>query len=103
MKLNLVSLLTVAALLTAAPTALALPEPVAAASTPEATLPALPVIERSLEKRSVPATVEVDGLRYRKCPRTTSDCPAIGQYPIGTHINLVCYTRTDTTVVDGDA
>lgn len=56
---------------------------------------------RALEKRAVSGTVVVDGLRYRTCPRTS--CAAIGQYAKGTKISINCYTRTDTTVVDGDA
>ncbi|KAL0566922.1 hypothetical protein V5O48_015076 [Marasmius crinis-equi] len=61
--------------------------------------PADPEI-RSLEKRAISGTVLVDGLRYRACPRTS--CAAPGQYPKGTKISIVCYTRDDTTVVNGD-
>ncbi|KAL1800633.1 hypothetical protein ACET3X_000975 [Alternaria dauci] len=54
-----------------------------------------------MEKRAVVgATVLVDGLRYRTCPRTS--CSAPGQYPKGTKIKLSCFTRTDTTTVNGD-
>lgn len=56
--------------------------------------------DESLEKRSVSGTVVVDGLHYRTCPRTS--CPAIGQYAKGTHLDLICYTRDNTTPVDGD-
>ena len=56
---------------------------------------------RTLEKRAISGTVLVDGLRYRTCPRTS--CAAIGQYPKGTKISINCYTRKDTTVIDGDA
>jgi hypothetical protein len=54
----------------------------------------------TLEKRAISGTVLVDGLRYRKCPRTS--CDAVGQYAKGTHISLVCYTRVGTTTVNGD-
>ncbi|KAH9486167.1 hypothetical protein JR316_0000231 [Psilocybe cubensis] len=78
--------------------ALALPEPAPAAAAPtvysgEAA--------RSLERRTNSGTVRVDGLRYRRCPKTS--CDAVGQYSIGTHITIVCYTRDGTTVVNGDA
>jgi len=54
-----------------------------------------------MEKRAVVgATVLVDGLRYRTCPKTS--CTAPGQYAKGTKIKLSCYTRTDTTTVNGD-
>lgn len=54
----------------------------------------------TLEKRAVGGTVQVDGLRYRKCPRKS--CEAVGQYAKGTRISLVCYTRDGTTSVEGD-
>jgi hypothetical protein len=54
-----------------------------------------------ISKRAVQyATVMVDGLRYRNCPKRT--CSAPGQYPIGTRIRLSCYTRDDTTTENGD-
>ncbi|KAI4955252.1 hypothetical protein J4E91_001110 [Alternaria rosae] len=54
-----------------------------------------------MEKRAiVDATVIVDGLRYRTCPKTS--CSAPGQYPKGTKIKLSCYTRDGTTTVNGD-
>lgn len=53
-----------------------------------------------IEKRAVGATVMVDGLRYRTCPRTS--CSAPGQFAKGTKISLQCYTRTSTTTVNGD-
>ncbi|CAN9127949.1 unnamed protein product [Alternaria alternata] len=54
-----------------------------------------------IEKRAVVgATVLVDGLRYRTCPKTS--CTAPGQYAKGTKIKLGCFTRTDTTTVNGD-
>ena len=44
-----------------------------------------------MEKRAiVDATVLVDGLRYRTCPKTS--CSAPGQYAKGTKIKLSCYT-----------
>lgn len=64
--------------------------------------PDLYVVEaRDLEKRDVSGKVLVDGLRYRTCPKTS--CPAPGQYAIGTAIEIQCFTRTGTTVVNGDA
>jgi hypothetical protein len=54
-----------------------------------------------LEKRaSVSATVKVDGLRYRTCPKTS--CSAPGQFPKGTKITLSCYTRDNTETINGD-
>ncbi|KAA8647806.1 hypothetical protein EYZ11_010344 [Aspergillus tanneri] len=55
---------------------------------------------RDIEKRAVKGTVVANGLRYRTCPR--SSCTAVGQYAKGTRINLVCYTRENTTPVNGD-
>ena len=49
---------------------------------------------------AIRATVKVDGLRYRRGPRTS--CDAIGQYPIGTKIEIVSYTSENTTVVNDD-
>ena len=98
MKLSLVSILA----LVAALPALALPEPVAASA---AELPAptfyAPVEIRELEKRDTAGVVKVDLLNYRTCPLTS--CPAVGQYPKGTQITIECYTRDNTTVVNGDA
>jgi len=101
MKLSLVPILA----LVAALPALALPEPVAA---PAAELPAPtvysgpPVAEaRELERRDNAGVVQVDGLRYRTCPRTS--CTAVGQYAKGTRVTIKCYTRNNTTVVNGDA
>jgi hypothetical protein len=53
-----------------------------------------------LEKRAVSATVRVDGLRHRTCPKTSCDAP--GQYPINKKITLTCYTRDGTTTENGD-
>ena len=54
-----------------------------------------------IEKRAIQsATVMVDGLRYRNCPKRTCDAP--GQYPKGTKIKLSCYTRDGTTTENGD-
>lgn len=55
----------------------------------------------NLDKRYVAGRVVVDGLRYRKCPRTS--CTAVGQYAAGTPIQIQCYTRTGTTVENGDS
>ena len=63
---------------------------------------ALPREESALEKRAVSATVLVDGLRYRTCPRVSDNCPAMGQYAKGKKISLTCFTRTNTTPVNGD-
>ncbi|KAF8162681.1 hypothetical protein B0H34DRAFT_692535 [Crassisporium funariophilum] len=93
MRFSLISLL---ALAIAAPSAFAQPAPAA----PEPTVYTKPLIGRTLEKRAVPGRVEVDGLRYRTCPRTS--CTAVGQYAIYTPINIVCYTRDNTTPVNGD-
>lgn len=64
--------------------------------------PDFPSVEaRSLEKRYVSGRVVADGLRYRKCPRTS--CTAVGQYAAGTAIQIQCFTRSGTTVENGDA
>lgn len=55
---------------------------------------------RSLEKRYVSGRVVADGLRYRRCPRTS--CAAVGQYAAGTPIRIQCFTRSGTTVENGD-
>ena len=94
MKLTLVPILA----LVAALPVLALPEPVAA---PAAVYPGPLVEMRELEKRDNAGVVQVDGLRYRTCPRTS--CTAVGQYPKGTYITIKCYTHDNTTVVNGDA
>ncbi|KAF8801968.1 hypothetical protein BYT27DRAFT_7113990 [Phlegmacium glaucopus] len=96
MKFSLVPLI---ALVLTSTSVMALPEPAPAAAEPTFYTP--PVGRRTLEKRTISGTVEVNGLRHRSCPRTS--CTANGQYARGTHIDIVCYTRTDTTVVDGDA
>ncbi|WP_249645203.1 hypothetical protein [Nocardia sputi] len=49
---------------------------------------------------AVTGTVQVDGLRYRRCPQSL--CDTMGQYVKGTIIHMVCYTRTNTTVLNGD-
>jgi hypothetical protein len=83
-------------------TALSAPAP----TTPDDAAPtSLAVVDRdaelgNIEKRSVSGTVEVNGLRYRTCPRTS--CRAVGEYAKGHKVSLSCYTRTDTTTVDGD-
>lgn len=94
MKLSLASVALALAVITPVS---ALPEPVPAPAEPTLYTPPG---GSSLEKRNTGGTVEVDGLRYRTCPRTS--CPAIGQYPIGTHVEIVCYTRDNTTPVNGD-
>jgi hypothetical protein len=93
------SALALAALLPAA----VLAEDASAASAASATNhPDFPVLEaRDIEKRDVSGRVLVDGLRYRTCPRTS--CSAVGQYAAGTAIKIKCYTRSGTTVVNGDA
>lgn len=78
---------------------LAHPAPVEeAAAAP--TLPSTSEPDNHIQKRDVDAVVKVDGLRYRKCPRTS--CTAVGQYPKGKKIKLKCYTRDNTTPVNGD-
>ena len=54
----------------------------------------------TIEKRAVSATVIVDGLRYRTCPKTS--CSAPGQFAKGTKISLQCYTRDGTETINGD-
>lgn len=61
---------------------------------------ALAAPSQSLEKRAVSATVIVDGLRYRTCPKTS--CSAPGQFAKGTKISLQCYTRDNTETINGD-
>jgi hypothetical protein len=56
----------------------------------------------TLEKRSIAGTVDADELKYRRCPRQTKACDAIGEYPRGKTIYIDCYTATDTTTVNGD-
>ncbi|PPR02240.1 hypothetical protein CVT24_011468 [Panaeolus cyanescens] len=56
--------------------------------------------ERDMLVKRNPGRVEVDGLRYRRCPRTSSDCPAIGQYAIGTPVDVICLRWNQTTVVE---
>ncbi|PPQ82873.1 hypothetical protein CVT24_007822 [Panaeolus cyanescens] len=46
-----------------------------------------------------PGRVDIDGLRYRRCPRLS--CPAVGSYRIGTPIDVVCFRENETTVVEG--
>jgi len=79
---------------------MALPEPAPAAATP--TTHSTTVGKRALEKRTNSGRIEVDGLKYRLCPRIT-ECTANGQYPIGTNVEIVCYTRDNTTPINGDA
>jgi len=78
---------------------MAVPESAAAAAEP--TIYTDPVAARALEKRTNSGTVNVDALNHRKCPRTS--CTSNGLYAKGTHVDIVCYTRDNTTVVEGDA
>ncbi|KAF2273181.1 uncharacterized protein EI97DRAFT_162993 [Westerdykella ornata] len=66
----------------------------------EPTVAPLVARDGTLEKRAVSATVVVDGLRYRTCPKTS--CSAPGQFAKGTRISLSCYTRTNTETIEGD-
>lgn len=34
-----------------------------------------------------------DGVRYRTCPNTSANCPAMGQYPVSSHVSFECYTQ----------
>ncbi|KAF8808275.1 hypothetical protein BYT27DRAFT_7241758 [Phlegmacium glaucopus] len=95
MKFSLIPLI---ALVLTGTSVMALPEPAPAAAEPTIYTP--PDGKRALEKRINSGTVEVDGLKHRACPQIT--CTANGQYAIGTHIDIVCYTQDDTTVVNGD-
>lgn len=97
------SLIALAALLPATAFSAAMPEDAADAAPTYYTgsdIPALNLEERDLEKRAVSGYVKTDGLRYRTCPRTS--CTAVGQYAKGTKLSLVCYTRSNTTPVNGD-
>ncbi|KAA8651352.1 hypothetical protein EYZ11_000938 [Aspergillus tanneri] len=101
------SAIALAALLPATALSVALPEAAAEPTAPSliSELDPIPAAEidletRDIEKRAVKGTVVTDGLRYRTCPRTS--CTAVGQYAKGTRINLVCYTRANTTPVNGD-
>ncbi|KAF8801955.1 hypothetical protein BYT27DRAFT_7261608 [Phlegmacium glaucopus] len=96
MKFSLVPLI---ALILTTTSVTALPEPTP--PKPGPTFYSTPVGRRTLEKRAIGGTVDVDGLRHRSCPRT--NCTVNGRYAKGKHIEMVCYTRTDTTVVNGDA
>ncbi|KAF9264520.1 hypothetical protein L218DRAFT_1076436 [Marasmius fiardii PR-910] len=56
-----------------------------------------------LEKRGISGKIATDGLRYRVCPRTSSDCPAQGEFSgIGVSIDILCYSTANTTVVEED-
>jgi len=79
--------------------AFALLGPLALAQDPTVLAP-VPRDPSYLEKRAVSATVVVDGLRYRTCPKTS--CSAPGQFAKGTKISLSCYTRTNTETINGD-
>jgi hypothetical protein len=57
-------------------------------------------VPAELESRDLHCTITGDGVRYRRCPRTS--CDAIGQYAKGTKVTLTCYTDTNTTPVNGD-
>ena len=69
---------------------------------------ALPTL--ALPERAQPSNIQVppragivtkvDGLRYYTCPRTS--CWVIGTYQKGTHIGIKCYTRHNTSSVNGD-
>jgi hypothetical protein len=41
-----------------------------------------------------------DGLKYRLCAHTSQNCPALGQYPLGTLIDIICQTPGDP--INGD-
>ena len=102
MKLSVIPLFF---LLSAISSAMALPEPVAApavaAAAPAPTLWSR-AKSRELAKRDNAAIVLVEEINYRVCPRTTHDCPALGHYANGTRLVLHCYTRDDTTPINGD-
>ncbi|KAF7595588.1 hypothetical protein BBP40_005624 [Aspergillus hancockii] len=94
------SAIALAALLPAAALSSAIPEDAAPTIYTGGDLAELGLEARDLEKRAVTGTVKVDGLRYRTCPRTS--CTAVGQYAKGTKVTLICFTRTNTTPVNGD-
>ncbi|KAL6708027.1 hypothetical protein ACN47E_003461 [Coniothyrium glycines] len=81
------------------PLALALLAPLTLALDPTYANP-LPRSPAYLSKRAVSATVLVDGLRYRTCPKTS--CAAPGQFAKGTRISLACFTRENTETIKGD-
>ena len=81
------SLVPILALVAALPT-LALPEPVAAVPANIQVPPRAGIVTK------------VDGLCYYTCPRTS--CWVIGTYQKGTHIGIKCYTRHNTSSVNGD-
>lgn len=41
-----------------------------------------------------------DGLKYRSCPKISTDCVAMGQYPIGTSVDFICKTPGDQVFGD---
>ncbi|KAF8797383.1 hypothetical protein BYT27DRAFT_7344198 [Phlegmacium glaucopus] len=65
---------------------MALPEPASAPKAPEPNS----------------GTIEADNVDYRICPRIHTDCPVVGQYDKGTHIDIICHTVDDTTPINGD-
>ncbi|KAL0950868.1 hypothetical protein HGRIS_007627 [Hohenbuehelia grisea] len=54
----------------------------------------------ALARTSIVATVTADGLRYRRCQRTS--CAAVGQYPRGRRVAVKCYTTHGTTPIEND-
>jgi len=100
MKLSLVPILA----LVAALPALALgPKP---AELPAPTFYSGPPIEaREVEEDNqgvFTGTVKADLLNYRPCP-SIDNCKSVGQYRKGTRITIECFTRDNTSVVNGDA
>ena len=63
-----------------------------------------PATEDALVKRAnIVGTVDADELKYRRCPRVIDACEAVGEYPRGHRITMVCFTTSATTTVHGDA
>lgn len=75
--------------------------PAQASSTTHPNYPQAVDEKGSIEKRTVGGQVLADGLHYRSCPQTA--CKAIGEYEASHPLELVCYTREATTVMNGDA
>jgi hypothetical protein len=41
-----------------------------------------------------------DGLRYRTCANTTSSCPVVGRYPVGTLVEFKCQALGESITGD---
>jgi hypothetical protein len=101
MKFTLFSLVALAC----ASSALATPSPVAAEDSvilKKAAIGTYAAEARNIDERaaaSVTGTVTASALKYHTCSKTS--CAAVGQFPVGTKITIICRTDTSTTVVEG--